>query len=70
MFERNILTFNPGWGANGQPLEDFTDVRDMQKQLKRQGYAFEIEADESTSGPASCIIVDPDGNSIILDQHI
>jgi lactoylglutathione lyase len=70
MFEKNILTFNPGWDANGQPLEDFTDVRDMQKQLKRQGYAFESEADESTSGPASCIIVDPDGNSIILDQHI
>jgi len=70
MFEKNILTFNPGWDANGQPLEDFTDVRDMQKQLKRKGYAFEIEADESTSGPASCIIVDPDGNSILLDQHI
>ena len=70
MFEKNILTFNPGWNANGQPLDDFTDVRDLQKQLKREGYAFESEADENTSGPASCIVVDPDGNPILLDQHI
>jgi predicted enzyme related to lactoylglutathione lyase len=70
MFEKNILTFNPGWDQNANTLESFTDVRDLQRQLKAQGVKFETEADESTSGPASFIIVDPDGNPILVDQHI
>jgi len=70
MFENNILTFNPGWDQNAQPLESFTDVRDIQRQLKAQGIKIQTEADESTSGPASVVIVDPDGNQILLDQHI
>ena len=70
MFERNILTFNPGWDSNAQPLASFTDVRDLQRQLKAQGVAFEQEADETTSGPASFIAIDPDGNPILLDQHV
>lgn len=69
MFEKNILTFNPGWDSNAQPLPSFTDVRELQRQLKAQGIAFEQEADESTSGPASFIAVDPDGNPILVDQH-
>lgn len=69
MFEGNILTFNPGWDQNGQNLDSFTDVRDIQKELKAEGIAFESEADESTSGPASFVIIDPDGNSILIDQH-
>ena len=70
MFEKNILTFNPGWDGNAQPLGSFTDVRELQRQLKAQGVAFEVEADESTSGPASFILVDPDGNPVLLDQHV
>jgi predicted lactoylglutathione lyase len=70
MFEKNILTFNPGWDQNANTLESFTDVRDLQRQLKAQGVKFETEADEHTSGPASFIIVDPDGNPILVDQHI
>lgn len=70
MFERNILTFNPGWDASAQPLDDFTDVRVLQKRLKAQGVAIATEADESTSGPASCVVIDPDGNPILLDQHV
>jgi predicted enzyme related to lactoylglutathione lyase len=70
MFEKNILTFNPGWDQNANTLESFTDVRDLQRQLKAQGVKFETAADESTSGPASFIIVDPDGNPILVDQHI
>ena len=70
MFERNMLTFNPGWDSNAQKLETFTDVRDLQKQLKSQGVEFMSEADESTSGPASFIILDPDGNPILFDQHV
>ena len=69
MFEGNILTFNPGWDQSGQNLDSFTDVRDIQKKLKAQGIAFESEADESTTGPASFVIVDPDGNPILIDQH-
>ena len=69
MFEKNMLTFNPGWDQSCGELEEFTDVRDMQKQLKAQGIAFDMEADESTSGPASCMITDPDGNPILIDQH-
>ena len=70
MFEENILTFNPGWDSNAQKLESFTDVRDLQRQLKAQGIAFQIEADETSSGPASFVVVDPDGNPILVDQHI
>lgn len=70
MFEKNILTFNPGWDQNAQKLDSFTDVRELQRALKAQGIKFEVEADESTSGPASFVIVDPDGNPILVDQHV
>ena len=70
MFEQNILTFNPGWDQNAQALESFTDVRALQKDLKNKGIAFSIEANETTSGPASFIITDPDGNPILVDQHV
>jgi hypothetical protein len=70
MFEGNILTFNPGWDQDAKTLEDFTDVRDLQRQLRAQGIEFQAEADESTSGPASFMIVDPDGNVILVDQHV
>jgi catechol 2,3-dioxygenase-like lactoylglutathione lyase family enzyme len=70
MFEKNILTFNPGWESNAQKLETFTDVRELQRQLKAQGVEFVSEADESTTGPASFIAVDPDGNPILVDQHV
>ena len=70
MFEKNILTFNPGWDGNAQKLDRFTDVRDIQRQLKSQGIEIQTEADESTQGPASFIVVDPDGNPILLDQHV
>ena len=69
MFEGNILTFNPGWDNSGQEVDDWTDVREIQKQLKAAQVSFTTEADESTSGPASCILTDPDGNQIMLDQH-
>ncbi len=70
MFEKNILTFNPGWDSNAQKLDSFTDVRELQRQLKAQGVELATEADESTTGPASFIVVDPDGNSILFDQHV
>ena len=70
MFEKNTLTFNPGWDADGQPLDTFTDVREIQRRLKADGVALASEADEATSGPASCIVVDPDGNPILIDQHV
>jgi catechol 2,3-dioxygenase-like lactoylglutathione lyase family enzyme len=70
MFEGNILTFNPGWDANAQPLASFTDVRELQRQLKAAGVPLTQEADESTTGPASLVAVDPDGNVILLDQHV
>jgi catechol 2,3-dioxygenase-like lactoylglutathione lyase family enzyme len=70
MFEKNILTFNPGWDQNAQKLDSFTDVREIQRQLKAQGIQFESEADESTTGPASFVINDPDGNPILIDQHV
>lgn len=69
MFDRNMLTFNPGWDAQGKELPEFTDVRDIQKRLKAQGIAPEPAADESTTGPAHFMIVDPDGNPILVDQH-
>lgn len=70
MFEQNILTFNPGWDAQAQPLDSFTDVRELQRQLKARGIALQTEADESTEGPASFVAVDPDGNAILVDQHV
>ena len=69
MFEKNIMTFNPGWDSSARQLDSFTDVRELQRQLKAQGIAFESEADENTTGPASFIIMDPDGNPILVDQH-
>lgn len=70
MIEKNTLTFNPGWDVQAQTLDKFTDVRDIQKHLKSEGIAIATEADESTTGPASIIVVDPDGNPILLDQHV
>ena len=70
MFESNILTFNPGWDAEAQPLDSFTDVRELQRQLKAKGIQLVSEADEETSGPASLVAVDPDGNTILVDQHV
>ena len=70
MFERNMLTFNPGWDSDAGELDTFTDVRDLQRQLKAQDVEFQTEADESTTGPASFVVVDPDGNPILVDQHV
>ena len=70
MFEQNILTFNPGWDWQAQPLESFKDVREVQRQLKGQGVELVNEADEDTTGPASFVAVDPDGNAILVDQHL
>ena len=70
MFEKNTLTFNPGWDENATKLDTFTDIRDLQRQLKERGIKIESEADEQTSGPASFIVIDPDGNPILIDQHI
>jgi lactoylglutathione lyase len=70
MFEKNMLTFNPGWNENANNLESFTDIRDLQKQLKAKGVKMLTEADESSEGPASFMIEDPDGNPVLLDQHV
>ena len=70
MFDQNILTFNPGWDKEAQPLESFTDVRELQRQLKASGIILQMEADESTTGPASFVALDPDGNPILVDQHV
>lgn len=69
MFEGNLLTFNPGWDENAQALEQFDDIRSIQKQLRANGMALLSEADENSSGPASLMLTDPDGNVILLDQH-
>lgn len=70
MFDRNMLTFNPGWDQNANPVEPFTDVRELQRRLKEQGVSLSPEADETTTGPAYFMIVDPDGNPILVDQHV
>jgi predicted enzyme related to lactoylglutathione lyase len=70
MFEKNILTFNPGWDSDAAKLDSFTDVRDLQRQLKAEGVPLLTEADEATAGPASFMAVDPDGNPILVDQHV
>ena len=69
MFPRNMLTFNPGWDSDAQPVTPFTDVRELQRHLKAQGVTLVAEADETTTGPASFVVVDPDGNPILFDQH-
>jgi catechol 2,3-dioxygenase-like lactoylglutathione lyase family enzyme len=70
MFEKNLLTFNPGWDSNAQKLDNFTDVRDLQRQLKAQGVEIINEANEHTTGPASFMVIDPDGNTVLFDQHV
>ena len=69
MFEKNMLTFNPGWDQQSTNLESFTDVRELQKQLIAAGVEMAAEADEGSDGPASIMIIDPDGNPILVDQH-
>lgn len=70
MFEQNILTFNPGWDESANILDSFDDIRDIQKQLKSKKIKLESQADETTSGPASLVLYDPDGNTILIDQHV
>ena len=70
MFEKNMLTFTPGWDSNAQKLDTFTDVRELQSQLKVQGVEITTKADESTTGPAYFMLMDPDGNPILVDQHV
>jgi catechol 2,3-dioxygenase-like lactoylglutathione lyase family enzyme len=70
MFDNNILTFNPGWDENASQLESFDDIREIQKHLKSNGVAIDTEVDEPSTGPASLIVFDPDGNAILLDQHV
>ena len=69
MFERNLLTFNPGWNHDAQPVDPYTDVRELQRQLKARGLVLQTEADESGTGPAHFVVVDPDGNPVLVDQH-
>lgn len=69
MFDRNVLTFNPGWDRHCNTLPDYDDVRQIQKQIRSRGIALASEADEATSGPASLMVVDPDGNPVLIDQH-
>jgi predicted enzyme related to lactoylglutathione lyase len=70
MFDRNILTFNPGWTSDKKVLADFQDVREIQRILKVRGLTIATEADETSSGPAHFMITDPDGNSLLFDQHV
>ena len=70
MFDKNVLTFNPGWSSDAAALSEFTDVRELQRQLKASGVSMVTEADENSTGPASFMIVDPDGNTILVDQHV
>ena len=70
MFDKNIMTFNPGWDRSGASLADFDDVRDIQKKLKSLGLTLTTEADETTTGPASLTLLDPDGNPVLIDQHV
>jgi lactoylglutathione lyase len=70
MFEKNILTFNPGWDENAQKLDQFKDVREIQASLKKEGLSLDREADTESTGPASIVLTDPDGNHILIDQHV
>jgi len=69
MFENNLMTFNPGWDQNAAETDSFTDVRTIQAELKKRGLTLALEADEASSGPASIMLSDPDGNTILIDQH-
>jgi hypothetical protein len=70
MFEKNMLTFNPGWDRHSAPLADFDDIRQIQTTLKSHGLSLATEADEASTGPASLVLIDPDGNPILIDQHV
>jgi lactoylglutathione lyase len=70
MFERNMLTFNPGWDSSATRLAEFTDVRELQRRLKAQGVQLAAEADDATEGPAYFMAIDPDGNPVLVDQHV
>ncbi|WP_025741179.1 VOC family protein [Aquimarina pacifica] len=70
MFENNLLTFNPGWDQNANNITHFDDIREIQKHLKKNNISIENEADENTTGPASLVVMDPDGNAILIDQHV
>lgn len=70
MFDKNILTFNPGWDSNARELEAYTDVRELQRRFRERGLELVDEADEGTSGPASFMVIDPDGNPVLFDQHV
>ena len=70
MFDRNLLTFNPGWNEQAQAVETFTDIREHQRRLKSRGVELKSQADESTTGPASIMLIDPDGNPVLIDQHV
>jgi lactoylglutathione lyase len=70
MFEKNILTFNPGWDSNGKPVGEYTDVREIQRRLRAESIPLLTEADEASTGPASFMVLDPDGNQILIDQHV
>jgi hypothetical protein len=70
MFDKNIMTFNPGWDSSAKPLAEFDDVRAIQKDLKSHGLTLMSEADDSSTGPASVMLLDPDGNPILIDQHV
>lgn len=70
MFDKNVMTFNPGWDSNAEALESFTDIRDLQRELKAKGVELASEADESGNGPGSMMLMDPDGNPILIDQHV
>lgn len=69
MFDKNMLTFNPGWDSDAKPLERFADIRELQASLKSKNIPLESEVDETSSGPASFVVIDPDGNPILIDQH-
>lgn len=70
MFEGNILTLNPGWDQNAQPVENFEDIRDIQTRLQAAGLELDTSADPDGTGPASLTLKDPDGNAILIDQHV
>jgi len=70
MFDKNVMTFNPGWDRSAQTLADFDDVRELQKTLKERGLALASEADAASTGPASLMLLDPDGNPVLIDQHV
>ena len=70
MFDNNILTFNPGWDSSAKKMQSFDDIRDIQKELKSNGIKLETEADENSAGPANFVLKDPDGNTILIDQHV